>query len=58
MNLIELSKYLNDEAQAKKYLLENGILKNWTHCTHCNSDKIARSVGKKALEKLSTEGNN
>lgn len=42
MNLIELAKYLNDEELAEQYLLEQGILKTWTHCPHCNSDKIGR----------------
>lgn len=42
MNLIELSKYLNDEELAEKYLLENGILKTWTNCPHCNSDKLGK----------------
>jgi len=42
VNLIELSKYLEDEALAEKYLLENGILKTWTNCPHCNSDKLGR----------------
>lgn len=51
MNLIELSKYLQDEALAEKYLLENGILKSWIKCPNCNSDKIERSDRKKALEK-------
>ena len=42
MNLIELSKYLNDEELAEKYLLEKEILKTWTHCPHCNSDKLGK----------------
>ena len=42
MNLIELSKYLNDEELAEKYLLEKEILKTWTNCPHCNSDKLGK----------------
>lgn len=42
MNLIELSKYLNDEELAEKYLLENGILKTWTRCPNCNSEKLGK----------------
>jgi transposase-like protein len=42
MNLIELSKYLNDEDLAEKYLLEKEILKTWTNCPHCNSDKLGK----------------
>lgn len=42
MNLIELAKYLNDEELAEQYLLDKGILKTWTHCPHCNSDKLGK----------------
>lgn len=42
MNLIELSKYLQDEALAEKYLLDNGILKTWTQCPNCNSEKLGK----------------
>lgn len=42
MNLIELSKYLNDEDAAENYLLEKGILKTWTNCPDCDSDKLGR----------------
>jgi transposase-like protein len=42
MNLIELAKYLNDEELAEQYLRDKGILKTWTHCPHCNSDKLGK----------------
>ncbi len=42
MNLIELSKYLNDEDLAELYLLEKGILKTWINCPHCNSEKLGK----------------
>ena len=42
MNIIELSKFIQDEEAAEKYLFENGILKTWTNCPYCNSDKIGR----------------
>ncbi|MCX6174150.1 MAG: hypothetical protein NTZ27_05290 [Ignavibacteriales bacterium] len=40
--MIELSKYLQDENLAERYLLEKGILKTWTNCPHCNSNKIGK----------------
>jgi transposase-like protein len=40
MNLIELSKYLQDEKAAEDYLYEKGILKRFTECPYCGSDKI------------------
>lgn len=40
MNLIELSKYLQDEQAAEDYLYEQGILKRYTECPHCGSDKL------------------
>ncbi len=40
MNLIELSKYLQDEDLAEQYLIEKRILKNFTNCPYCNSEKI------------------
>jgi transposase-like protein len=40
MNLIELSKYLQDEKAAENYLYEKGILKKFTECPYCKSDKI------------------
>lgn len=42
MNLIELAKYLMDEDAAEDYLIQKGILKNFTQCPYCNS----RSIGK------------
>lgn len=38
--MIELSKYLQDEQAAENYLYEKGILKNFTTCPHCGSDKL------------------
>jgi transposase len=38
--MIELSKYLQDEQAAENYLYEKGILKKFTECPHCGSDKI------------------
>jgi transposase-like protein len=40
MNLIELSKYLQDEQAAENYLYEKEILKRFTVCPHCGSDKL------------------
>lgn len=40
MNLIELSKYLQDEEAAEKYLYEKGILKKFVTCPYCGSEKI------------------
>ena len=40
MNLIELSKYLQDEKAAEDYLYEKGILKRFTECPYCGSEKI------------------
>lgn len=40
MNLIELSKYLQDEQAAEDYLYEKEILKRFTVCPHCGSDKL------------------
>ncbi len=40
MNLIELSKYLQDEEAAEKYLYEKGILKIFVNCPYCSSEKI------------------
>lgn len=40
MNLIELSKYLQDEQAAENYLYEKGILKKYTECPHCGFDKL------------------
>jgi hypothetical protein len=40
MNLLELSYYLQNEEASKNYLLEKGILKNFTECPYCGSDKI------------------
>lgn len=38
--MIELSKYLQDEQAAENYLYEKGILKRFTECPHCGSDKL------------------
>jgi hypothetical protein len=40
MNLIELSYYLQNEEASREYLLQKGILKTFTHCPYCNSEKI------------------
>ncbi|MBX2977631.1 MAG: hypothetical protein KF721_16010 [Ignavibacteriaceae bacterium] len=40
MNLIELSKYLQDEQAAENYLYKKGILKKYTECHHCGFDKL------------------
>lgn len=40
MNLIELSKYLQDEQAAEDYLYAKEILKRFTVCPHCGSDKL------------------
>jgi len=40
MILIELSEYLQDEQAAENYLYEKGILKRFTECPYCKSDKI------------------
>ncbi|MBX3006937.1 MAG: transposase [Melioribacteraceae bacterium] len=40
MNLIELSKYLQDEQAAEDYLYEKEILKRFTVCPHCGSNKL------------------
>jgi len=40
MNIIELSKYLQDEQAAEEYLYDKWILKRFTTCPHCESDKI------------------
>ena len=40
MNLIELSKYLQDEEAAGNYLYEKGILKKYTECPYCKLDMI------------------
>jgi transposase-like protein len=40
MNLLELSYYLQNEEASKNYLLEKGILKNFTECPYCGSDKL------------------
>ncbi len=40
MNLIELSKYLQDEQAAENYLYEKGILKKYKECPHCGFDKL------------------
>jgi transposase len=40
MNLLELSYYHQKEEASKNYLLEKGILKNFTECPYCGSDKI------------------
>ncbi|MGE5621177.1 MAG: hypothetical protein ACM3U0_01255 [archaeon] len=42
MNLIELAKYLLDEAAAEEYLLNKNILKNYTECPYCNSKSIGK----------------
>jgi transposase len=42
MNLIELSELLLDDNKAEKYLLEVGILKTFTHCDKCGSEKLGR----------------
>ncbi len=42
MNLIELSKYLQDESLAESYLLEKGVLQNFTNCPYCNSIKVGQ----------------
>ncbi len=42
MNLIELSRLLLDEKLAEEYLREKGILKTFTQCEKCGSEKIGR----------------
>lgn len=42
MNLIELSELLLDEKKAEQYLLEVGILKTFTKCEKCGSEKLGR----------------
>jgi transposase len=42
MYLIELSELLLDDNKAEQYLLEVGILKTFTHCDKCGSDKLGR----------------
>ena len=40
MNLIELSYYLQNEEASREYLQQQGILKTFTNCPNCNSEKI------------------
>lgn len=42
MNIIELAKYLLDEAAAEEYLISKGILKNFTECPYCGSGSIGK----------------
>ena len=42
MKLIELAKLLLDEELAKKYLLKHNILKTFTHCSKCNSNRLSK----------------
>jgi transposase len=42
MNLIELSIYLRDEQAAENYLYEQGILKRYTECPYCGSNKLGQ----------------
>lgn len=40
MNLIELSELLLNENLAEQYLLKHNILKTFSHCEKCNSNRI------------------
>ena len=42
MNLIELSELLLDEKKAEEYLLKVGILKTFTECEKCGSNRITK----------------
>lgn len=42
MDLIELSKYLLDEQAAEEYLLEKGVIKTFTKCIRCESEKLGK----------------
>ena len=42
MNLLELSELLLDEKKAEGYLLKVGILKTFTECEKCGSDRITK----------------
>lgn len=42
MNLIELTRYTSDEESAERYLREQGILKTFTACPHCQGTRIKR----------------
>ena len=40
MNLIGLSKYIQNETATENYLIEKGILKAFTNRPYCDSDKV------------------
>lgn len=42
MNLLELSELLLDEKKAEEYLLKVGILKTFTSCEKCGSNRITK----------------
>jgi len=42
MNLLELSELLLDEKKAEEYLLKVGILKTFTECEKCGSNRITK----------------
>jgi len=42
MNLLELTRYTNDEESAEAYLREQGILKTYEECPYCGSKRFNR----------------
>jgi len=42
MNLIELQQYTTDEERAEEYLRQQGIIRRYDQCPHCESARIGR----------------
>lgn len=59
MNLLELSELLLDERKAEEYLLKVGILKTFTKCEKCGSNRITKiSRGRHRCNSCKSEWSN